>query len=214
MRDDDGGTSEVYSDSVTVNNVAPTATFNAPDSVNEGSNINLSLTAVVDPGSADTHEYRFSCDGGSTWTAWGSSASHSCPTTDNGTVQVRGQVRDDDGGTSEVYSDSVTVNNVAPTATFNAPDSVNEGSNINLSLTGVVDPGSADTHEYRFSCDGGTTWTDWARRRATAARPPTTAPSRYADRCETTTAAPARSTPTRSPSTTSLRPRPSTHPTR
>ena len=63
-----------------MNNVAPTATFNAPDSVNEGSNINLSLTGVVDPGSADTHEYRFSCDGGTTWTAWSSTGTASCPT--------------------------------------------------------------------------------------------------------------------------------------
>ncbi|HEV3479688.1 MAG TPA: hypothetical protein VG144_09585, partial [Gaiellaceae bacterium] len=159
IRDKDGGAS-TYSASVTVDNVAPTAAFNAPESVNEGSSINLSLTDVIDPGSADTHEYRFSCDGGTTWTAWGEST-HACPTTDNGTVQVRGQVRDDDGGVSEVYSDTVTVNNVAPTATFNAPDAVNEGSSINLSLTDVVDPASADTHEYHFSCDGGTTWTDW-----------------------------------------------------
>jgi hypothetical protein len=159
IRDKDGGTS-TYSASVTVNNVAPSATFNAPESVGEGSNINLSLTDVVDPGSADTHQFRFSCDGGETWTAWGSST-HACPTTDNGTVEVRGQVDDDDGA-SDVYSDSVTVNNVAPAATITNNGPVNEGSNINLSLTDVVDPGSADTHEYRFSCDGGSTWTDWS----------------------------------------------------
>jgi PKD domain len=148
-----------------VNNVAPSATFNAPESVNEGSNINLSLTDVVDPGSADTHEYRFSCDGGTTWSDWSSTASHSCATNDNGTRSVKGQVRDDDGGTSAEYSASVTVNNVAPTATFNAPESVNEGSNINLSLTSPSDPSSVDTaagFEYRFSCDNGATWTAWS----------------------------------------------------
>jgi hypothetical protein len=148
-----------YGSAVAVTNVAPSATFNAPDSVNEGSNVNLSLTDVVDPGIADTHEYRFSCDGGATWTPWGGSSTHACPTIDNGTVEVRGQVSDDDDGTSDVYADSVTVNNVAPSATFNAPESANEGSHIDLSLTDVVDPGTADTHEYRFSCDGGVTWT-------------------------------------------------------
>jgi uncharacterized protein YfcZ (UPF0381/DUF406 family) len=165
VRDDDGGMSEVYTDSVTVDNVAPSATFNAPEAVNEGSNIELSLSDVNDPGSADTHEFRFSCDGGSTWTDWGASASHSCSTSDNGTRSVRGQVRDDDGGMSEEYSASVTVNNVAPTATFNAPDSVDEGANIDLSLTDPSDPSSADTaagFEYRFSCDGGATWTLWS----------------------------------------------------
>jgi hypothetical protein len=156
IRDKDAGAS-TYSTSVTVTNVAPSATFSAPAAVDEGSDIDISLTHVVDPSSADTHEYRFSCDDGNAWTAWGNSA-HACPTTDNGTVVVKGQIRDDDDGASPIYEATVTVDNVAPSATFDAPDSVNEGSNINFSLSDVVDPGSADTHEYRFSCDGGATW--------------------------------------------------------
>jgi PKD domain-containing protein len=156
VRDKDGGERE-YTASVLVKNVAPSATFNAPDEVNEGSNINISLTGVQDPG-ADTHEFRFSCANGATWSAYGNSNSFSCPTTDNGTRTVKGQVRDDDGGESALYSKAVTVQNVAPSATFNAPDEVNEGSSINLSLTGVVDPGSADTHQFHFSCDGGASW--------------------------------------------------------
>src|SRR5207245_10118796 len=43
---------------------------------------------------------------------------------------------DKDGGFSE-YTTDVSVQNVAPTATFNAPASVNEGSDISLSLTGA-----------------------------------------------------------------------------
>jgi PKD domain len=162
VRDDDGGESAEYSASVTVNNVAPAATFTAPGSVDEGSSIDVSLGDLVDPGSADTHEYRFSCDGGATWTAWSPVSSHPCPTTDDGTSEVRGQVRDDDGGESDVYSAAVTVENVAPEAMFANDGPVDEGSDLNLSLTDVVDPGSADTHEFRFSCDGGTTWTDWS----------------------------------------------------
>ena len=153
-----------YSAVVTVSNVAPTATFNHNGPVNEGSDINLSLTDVVDPGSADTFEYRFSCDGGTTWTAWSSTSTHACSTNDNGTRSVKGQVRDDDGGESAEYSASVTVNNVAPTATFGNNGPVNEGSNIMLSLTDPSDPSSVDTaagFEYRFSCDNGSTWTAW-----------------------------------------------------
>ena len=67
----------------------------------------------MDPGTADTHEFRFSCDGGTTWTAWGTTSTHSCSTNDNGTRSVKGEVRDDDGGSSS-YSASVTVNNVDP----------------------------------------------------------------------------------------------------
>jgi hypothetical protein len=96
-------------------NVPPSATFNAPAEVDEGSDINISLSDVVDPGSADTHQYRFSCDGGTSWTAYGASASHSCSTTDNGTKTVKGQVKDDDGGESAEYSANVTVKNVPPT---------------------------------------------------------------------------------------------------
>jgi hypothetical protein len=96
-------------------NVPPTATFNAPSSVDEGSDINISLSGVVDPGTADTFTYRFSCDGGTIWTDYGDSNSHSCPTTDNGSKTVKGQVKDDDGGASSEYSKAVTVNNVPPT---------------------------------------------------------------------------------------------------
>jgi hypothetical protein len=141
----------------TAQNVAPSATFNAPSEVNEGSSINISLSNVVDPG-ADTYVYRFSCDGGTSWTAYGAGSSHSCPTSDDGSRTVKGQVRDDDLGESAPYSAVVTVKNVAPSATFNAPSEVNEGSDINISLSTVVDPG-ADTYVYRFSCDGGTSWT-------------------------------------------------------
>ena len=143
----------------TAQNVAPSATFNAPGEVNEGSGIAISLSEVEDPGTSDTFQYRFSCDG-TTWTNYGSSSSHSCPTSDNGTKTVKGQVRDDDGGESAEYSATVTVKNVAPSATFNAPGEVNEGSSIGLSLSGVNDPGTEDTFQYRFSCDG-TSWTDY-----------------------------------------------------
>jgi hypothetical protein len=160
VRDDDGGVSEAYSASVTVANVAPSATFNAPESVNEGSNASVSLTDPSDPSSVDTaagFQYRFSCDGGGTWTPWSSTASHACSTDDNGTKNVEGEIRDKDGGTRG-YSASVTVDNVAPTATFNAPTSVNEGSAITLSLTAPSDPSSADTaagFQYAFDCGDG-----------------------------------------------------------
>src|SRR5205807_577538 len=83
---------------------------------------------------------------------WSSTASASCSTNDNGTRHVKGEIRDKDGGVSS-YSADVTVNNVAPTATFTNNGPVDEGSNINLSLDSPSDPSSADTtagFEYRF----------------------------------------------------------------
>ena len=157
IRDKDGGIS-TYSASVTINNVAPAATFNAPGSVNEGSAIALSLTGASDPSSADTtagFTYAFDCGAGlGTYT---STPTASCPTTDNDTRTVGAGIRDKDGGIN-TYSASVTINNVAPMATFNAPASVNEGSAIALSLTGASDPSSADTtagFTYAFDCGAG-----------------------------------------------------------
>ncbi len=144
---------------LTVNNVAPTATFNASSPVNEGSSISLSLTAGADASSVDATSltYAFDCGLGAGYGAATSTATASCPTTDNGSRTVKGKVLDKDGASTE-YSASVTINNVAPTATFNAPASVNEGSNISLSLTGPTDPSSADTtagFQYAFDCGTG-----------------------------------------------------------
>ena len=148
--------------------------------MNEGSSIKLSLTSPSDPSSVDTaagFEYRFSCDNGTTWTGWSSTSTASCATTDNGTRNVKGEIRDKDGGTS-TYSATVTVKNVAPTATFNNTGPVNEGSNIVLSLTSPSDPSSVDTaagFEYRFSCDNGVTWTAWGSSNTASCATTTTA---------------------------------------
>jgi hypothetical protein len=134
---------------LTVNNVAPSGTFNAPTSVNEGSPIDVSITSVTDPSSADTvigFTYAFKTGstpitGSDTFSA---TSTASFPTTDNGPVTVRGAVKDKDGGIRE-YTAIVSVSNVAPSGTFNAPTSVNEGSPIDVSMTSVTDPSSADT---------------------------------------------------------------------
>jgi hypothetical protein len=139
----------------TAANVAPTATFNSPD-VNEGSNIQLSLTDKFDPaGANDTLSYAFDC--GSGYGAFGSSDTASCPTTDNGTRNVGAKIRDEDGGVTE-YTDSVTISNVAPTATKSFESPVDEGSSFNLALNSPSDPSSADTtagFKYAFDCGSG-----------------------------------------------------------
>jgi putative Ig domain-containing protein/PKD domain-containing protein len=159
-KDKDGGISTSVSSTFTILNVAPTATFNAPSSVNEGSAINLSLTNPSDPSAADVAaglKYAFDCGNGSGYDALSASSTKSCSTDDNGTRNVKGKIQDKDGGFTE-YTATVTVNNVPPTATFNAPASVNEGSAINLSLTNPVDPSSADVtagFTYAFDCGDG-----------------------------------------------------------
>jgi hypothetical protein len=94
---------------VTVRNVAPTATFGAPASSFAGFPFTLSLSGASDPSTADTtagFTYAFDC--GSGYGAFGSTSSANCPTTDVGTRSVGGQVRDKDGGVTE-YRGSVSV---------------------------------------------------------------------------------------------------------
>ena len=160
VRDKDGGVS-TYSAVVTIENVAPTATFNAPDSVTEGSAIPLSLSGPTDPSSVDTlagFEYAFDCGDGGGFGGFSTTSTATCSTNDNGTRAVGAKIRDKDGGVTE-YGATVTIDNVAPSATFEAPGAVNEGSDIHLALTSPTDPSSVDTlagFEYAFDCgDGG-----------------------------------------------------------
>jgi hypothetical protein len=156
IKDQDGGVRE-YSANVTVTNVAPIATFVAPTSaVPEGSPFVLSLTNPTDPSSGDMaagFSYAFDCGAG--YGAFGASASASCTPPDNGTLTVKGKIKDQDGGASE-YSANVAVTNVAPTATFAAPAPVAEGSPFTLVLSAAADAaGDLPTLQYAFDCGAG-----------------------------------------------------------
>lgn len=140
--------------SVAVANAAPSATFEAPDSVDEGGDINLSLTTASDPaGNNDAIEYRFKC-GDADWTAYGAATSTTCPTTDDDTVTVKGQVRDEDGGESEEYQKTVTVGNVAPTITSVTDDGPkDEGSPVTVTVNASDPAGADDPLSYEFDCE-------------------------------------------------------------
>lgn len=156
--DDDNGGVTTTTFSLTVNNVAPTATFNAPTSVDEGSDIALSLTDPSDPSSADTaagFEYAFDCGAG--YGSWSSTSTATCPTTDNGVVDVKGKIRDKDGGFTE-YTASVTVNNVAPDITDLSLSATTINENEETSLSGsFADPGTLDTHTVEIDWGDGST---------------------------------------------------------
>src|SRR5919198_6208315 len=145
--------------SLTVNNVAPTATFNAPSSVNEGSNISLSLTSPSDPSTVDTaagFQYAFDCGTGSGYGAFSATSTASCPTTDNGSRTVKGEIKDKDGGLTE-YTQAVTINNVAPSATLSNNGPIVEGGSATITFSSPSDPSSADTaagFHYSFACNG------------------------------------------------------------
>jgi hypothetical protein len=106
---DDGGLVDTKQATVTVQNVAPTATFTAPASSPAGFPFGLSLTSPIDPSAADRaagFTYAFDCGNG--YGAFGSAATASCPTADVGARVVGAKIRDKDGGVSE-YRGSVNV---------------------------------------------------------------------------------------------------------
>ena len=129
-------------------NVAPTATFNAPPSVSEGSPIAVSLTTPVDvPADLGSLQYAFDCGAG--YGPFGAANTVSCPTVDNGTLDVGGKVKDKDGGVSE-YIATVTIYNVPPDVAVPvvSPEPSTEGGSVTASAT-FTDPGVNDAP---FTC--------------------------------------------------------------
>ena len=159
------GIETVSSDaSVTVSNVAPTAVFGNNGPVNEGDDINLSLTGPFDPSSADTaagFQYAFDC--GSGYGAFISGNTAACPTDGSGVRTVRGKIRDKDGDFTE-YTAAVTVNNAAPTVTAeDGTVTVDEGGTASNAGTYSDDPTdtvglSADVGSLIDNGDGTWSW--------------------------------------------------------
>ena len=128
-----GGETATAQTTVSIANVAPTATFNAPSSANPGGAISLSLTAPFDV-AADlpTLQYAFDCGNG--YGAFSGSSTAACVAPNTGTVVVRGQVRDKDGGVNS-YSATVTIAGPSVTPDPFSPPARND-------TTFVVDQGS------------------------------------------------------------------------
>lgn len=131
--------------SVSVSNVAPTATFATTSPVNEGSSFTLRFTNPSDPSPTDLGagvQYAFDC--GTGFGAFSSATTASCPTTDEGNRTVRGQVRDKNGGTS-TYSTTQVVKNVVPLVTISAASALTIPRGGTFSLNTVfTDPGVVD----------------------------------------------------------------------
>jgi hypothetical protein len=152
------------SDSTTVNiiNADPeitNVTNNGP--ITEGSSAFITVTATDPAGADDPLSYEFDCDDDSAYEIGPQPAdSASCAFADNGDFQVNVRVADDDGGET-TGATTVTVNNVAPTATFaNTSGTVNEGESVTLAFSNQSDPSAADIAAgffYSYDCtDDGT----------------------------------------------------------
>jgi hypothetical protein len=162
--DEDGGVNE-YRFTIVVDNVAPTGTL-ADRTVDEGTAVSVGLTGVADPGDLASVHYAYDVDGNATddtatATYAGTNAATTAPvppalTADGpATVTVRVRVLDKDGA-SNVYTATITVANVKPTAKL-ADVTVDEGTVATVGPTDVVDPADGATLHYVYDLDGNAT---------------------------------------------------------
>src|SRR5205085_1350782 len=160
--DSDGATGAADTQSVTVNNVAPTVTLAAGNdlSVNEGSTHTYSYT-ISDPGQDTVTAVTTSCSGTGTKVPGSdshdnSSGSFQCTFADGpNTSTVSASATDSDGATGAADTQSVTVNNVAPTVTLAAVPypSLFRSSTHTYSYT-ISDPGQDTVTAVTTSCSG------------------------------------------------------------
>jgi PKD repeat protein len=127
-------------------NQRPVADGKGPYAGPEGSSITLDGSASYDP-EGDSVSYRWDYNNDGVWdTAWSSSHLGTMPGKDDGTYQVRMQVKDSLGKTGETAV-AVTFTNVPPT--------VDEGDTMSFSGS-FTDPGP-DTFFYEWNFGDGTT---------------------------------------------------------
>ncbi len=158
IKDKDGGVGE-RTETVTIENVAPTATFNAPGSVDEGGNFAISLTDPQDPSPIDRESLRYAFDCGSGYGTPSSTNTASC-TSVGGSRTVKGKIIDKDGGETE-YTREVTVNNIAPRINRVVPaenaTGIAPGANVSAFFSEAMKVGSININTVKLFKKGSTT---------------------------------------------------------
>ncbi|MCI0684585.1 MAG: PKD domain-containing protein, partial [Gemmataceae bacterium] len=159
--DKDGGYTD-YTTSIAINNVAPTATIGNSGPVNEGGTATVSLSNPADVSADIAAGFKYSFDfdnNGSFEVTNSSSSSATVPASfladGPGARTIRARIIDKDGGFKD-YTTSITINNVAPTASFTATVSSTNDKTVNFASS-VSDPGTADTFTYAWDFGDGAT---------------------------------------------------------
>lgn len=166
FKDGVGNVSGTVTDTIVVDTVAPTGTVKVEGDATavDSTQVQLDL-AWADSGSG-VADVRMSNDG-AVWSDWTPARPLVSWTMDDGdgTHTVRAQFRDQGGNVSEIASDTIVLDTVAPTGTF----AVAGGAEYVLpSDTIVVDTDATDgatgtgVVDFRSSFDGGATWSPWS----------------------------------------------------
>jgi len=155
-RDDDGANSNTTSQTLTVINVAPNLSFRLSSNViNEGQSASAILSAT-DPG-ADA--ISFYLDNQLISTDFRTSGTRSANRDlgifqDDGVFRFSARSRDDDGGNSNSITQTLTVNNVAPTITSLTQDFIIRIDKTFSFAATATDPGLTDILVYEWDLDG------------------------------------------------------------
>ena len=192
--DKDGGLTP-YTRDIDVDNVAPTATLTG-DAVDEGAPATVAFSAQADPSAADTaagftYEYDLDDDGTFEPAGHGHAAGGADRRRPGDARSVHAAIIDRDGG-RRVYDTTVTVANVAPTATVTGPDAVPSSGAVSLQVD-LGDASADDTLSATIDWGDGT----WTRSPAAACGPSRTPTAAAGDYTVTvvTTDSTAQSTP-------------------
>ncbi|MCP3936624.1 MAG: PKD domain-containing protein, partial [Actinomycetia bacterium] len=160
---DEDGTHAADTVTMTIANVTPSLLFSGDTSVDEGALYTLDLDAVVDPGTDTVTDVAVRWSATEAFESFGANPpSQVTHTYSDGEIEhvITVHVTDDDGIHQVAGSLTVTVLNVAPTATFgnDGPVLIDAGdSAVSVSFTGVTDPSPDDTvftYSYDFDNDG------------------------------------------------------------
>jgi PKD repeat protein len=138
---------------VVVLNVAPTATFSAPATVNEGENFTLAVTNVHDASAIDRQSLTFAYDCGRGFGAATAAASVQCSAADSGAISAHVKVIDEDGGVTQ-YDATVNVRYIAPAASVRGPTTISSGDTY--TLDGSIDDPHTNDGPWTYVVNWGT----------------------------------------------------------
>ena len=162
------GFSDTDSTTIVVDNVAPTGVLSATNDVlvNEGPSLHTYNFSISDPGDDTITGVTVSCGVNGTLvdaaTFTNSSGSFQCTFTDGpATSDVSASATDSDNDTGAADSQTVTVNNVAPTVMLIGDSLANEGLTKTYTYT-VNDPGNDPNPTITESCGAGAVYIDTA----------------------------------------------------
>jgi PKD domain len=149
---DSGGLRSTATRTIEIRNRPPVASFNvSADSVDTGQPIQFTSTSTDPDGQVQSFLWDFNSDG--LTDATGSSVTQSFP--EDGTLNVRLRVVDDDGGSSLSAARPITIRNRLPIAAFNvSAQEVEPGDPVELTSTSSDPDGQVQLAQWDLDGDG------------------------------------------------------------